>query len=83
MFLSQFLPGGSLTSGQDYQFRVCYVHTDAQGQIYRSAPSVAVTASPTGGNLTADLTIPTLRLTSHTNVICEVFRTVGNGTGFL
>lgn len=74
--------GGSLTSGQAYQFRVCYVHTDAQGQIYRSAPSVAVTASPTGSNLTADLTIPTLRVTSHSNVICEVFRTVGNGTNF-
>ena len=73
--------GGSLTAGT-YQFRVVYVHTDAQGQIYRSAPSVAVSVTTASTNLTAALTIPTLRLTTHTNIICEVFRTVDAGTVF-
>jgi len=74
--------GGSLTSGGTFQYKVIYQHTDAQGQISRSAPSVAVTASPTGSNLTATLTIPTLRLTTHTNVLCEVYRTTNAGTLF-
>ena len=73
--------GGSLAAGT-YQFRVIYVHTDAQGQIYRSAPSVAVSVTTASSNLTAALTIPTLRLTTHTNIICEVFRTVDAGTIF-
>lgn len=72
--------GGSLTSGGSYQFRVIYVHTDARGQIHRSAPSVAVTGSPTGSNLSVTLTIPTLRITEHTSVNCEVYRTQNNGT---
>ena len=74
--------GGSLTSGGSYQFRVIYVHTDARGQIHRSAPSVAVTGSPSGGNLKVTLTIPTLRVTEHTSVNCEVYRTQNNGTLF-
>jgi hypothetical protein len=73
--------GGSLTAGA-YQFKVIYVHTDAQGQIYRSAPSVAVSATTASSNLTVNLTIPTLRLTTHSNVICEVYRTVDTGTVF-
>ena len=72
--------GGSLTSGGSYQFRVIYVHTDSRGQIHRSAPSVAVTGSPSGGNLKVTLTIPTLRITEHTSVNCEVYRTQNNGT---
>ena len=74
--------GGSLTSGGSYQFRVIYVHTDSRGQIHRSAPSVAVTGSPSGGNLKVTLTIPTLRVTEHTSVNCEVYRTQNNGTLF-
>jgi hypothetical protein len=72
--------GGSLTSGGSYQFRVIYIYTDARGQIHRSAPSVAVTGSPTGSNLKVTLTIPTLRITEHTSVNCEVYRTQNNGT---
>lgn len=72
---------GSLAAGS-YQYRVIYVHTDARGQIHRSSPSVAVSAAPTGGSSTVTLTIPTLRLTEHTSVNCEVYRTIASGTLF-
>ena len=72
---------GSLAAGT-YQYRVIYVHTDARGQIHRSAPSVSITATPTGGSSTVTLTIPSLRLTEHSSVTCEVYRTITNGTLF-
>jgi hypothetical protein len=72
---------GSLAAGT-YQYRVIYVWTDSRGQIHRSAPSVAVSASPTGGSSTVTLTIPTLRLTDHSGVTCEVYRTITLGTLF-
>ncbi len=64
--------GGSLTAGV-YQYRVIYVTTDARGQIHRSAPSVAVSATTASSNLTVNLTIPTLRITEHPSVTCEVY----------
>jgi hypothetical protein len=72
---------GSLAAGT-YQYRVIFTWTDSRGQIHRSAPSVAVTATPTGGSSTVTLTIPTLRLTDHSGVECEVYRTVTTGTLF-
>ena len=41
---------GSIAAGT-YQYKVIFFWTDARGQIHRSAPSVAVTATPTGGLL--------------------------------
>ena len=73
--------GGSLTAGV-YQYRVIYVATDARGQIHRSAPSVAVSATTASSNLTVNLTIPTLRITEHPSVTCEVYRTADAGTVF-
>jgi len=73
--------GGSLTAGT-YQYRVIYVTTDARGQIHRSAPSVAVSATTVSSNLTVNLTIPTLRITEHPSVTCEVYRTADAGTVF-
>ena len=73
--------GGSLTAGT-YQYRVIYVTTDARGQIHRSAPSVAVSATTASSNLTVNLTIPTLRITEHPSVTCVVYRTADAGTVF-
>ena len=72
---------GSLTAG-DYQYRVIYETTDSRGQIHRSAPSVAVSATTVSSNLTVNLTIPTLRLTEHPIVNCQVYRTADAGTVF-
>jgi hypothetical protein len=75
--------GGNITAGQ-YQYRVTYEWTDNQGLLHRSAPSVPVTVTFAGGVTTGqvDLTIPTLRITSKTQVRVVVYRTEGNGTIF-
>ena len=72
---------GSIAAGT-YQYKTIFFWTDARGQIHRSAPSVAVTATPTGGSSTVTLTIPSLRLTQKVGVIVEVYRTTNNGTIF-
>lgn len=69
---------GSLAAGT-YLYQVIFVWTDAKGQDHRSAPCVAVSATTTGGSSTVTLTIPTLRLTSKTDIICEVYRTTDTG----
>ena len=69
---------GSLAAGT-YLYQVIYIWTDAKGQDHRSAPCVAVSATTSGGSSTVTLTIPSLRLTSKTGVICEVFRTTDTG----
>ena len=69
---------GSLAAGT-YLYQTIWRWTDAKGQDHRSAPSVAISAAPSGGSSTVTLTIPSLRLTQKTNVICEVYRTVTTG----
>jgi hypothetical protein len=69
---------GSLAAGT-YLFSVIWFWTDAKGQDHRSAPSVALSATTSGGSSTVTLTIPSLRLTQKTNVVCEVYRTVDAG----
>ena len=69
---------GSLAAGT-YLYQVIWNWTDAKGQDHRSAPSVAISAAPSGGSSTVTLTIPSLRLTQKTGVICEVYRTVTTG----
>ena len=69
---------GSLAAGT-YLYQVIWTWTDAKGQDHRSAPSVAVSATTSGGSSTVTLTIPSLRLTQKTNVVCEVYRTVDAG----
>jgi hypothetical protein len=67
--------GGSLADGT-YAYKVLYSYTDAKGKIYQSAPSVAVTQAAGGGNSSINtLTIPTLRITDHSAVTIEVYRT--------
>lgn len=66
--------GGSMTN-QDYFYQVTYEWTDAQGNIHRSAPSIAVHANiASGGSGSVTLNIPTLRLTYKNNVRIVIYR---------
>lgn len=71
--------GGSLTLLGTYSYKVTYEWTDANGEIHRSAPSIPISVTLTGGNNRVTLTIPTLRLTekkgNRTNVNIVVYRT--------
>lgn len=75
--------GGTLSDGQ-YQYVAVYAWTDSQGQLHRSAPSLPLTVTLSGGTSTQqqDIEIPTLRLTQKENVVVEVYRTEANGTIF-
>lgn len=55
--------GGSLTD-QQYFYQVIYEWSDNQGNIHRSAPSIPVSQTTSGGNTSTNtIHIPTLRLT--------------------
>ena len=70
---------GSLAAGT-YSYKVIYVFTDANGRIHRSSPSSGVQQATTGSTSKNTLTIPTLRITDHSAVDVEVYRTTNNGT---
>lgn len=58
--------GGSLAD-QDYYYVATYEWTDNQGNLHRSAPSVPVKKTTTGGNTSTNtVNIPTYRLTYKT-----------------
>lgn len=70
-----------------YSYKVCYEWTDNQGQIHRSAPSPAISYSPSDAidsTHTATITVPTLRLTAKTSsrspVSVVAYRTEASGT---
>lgn len=75
--------GGSLSDG-NYQYSAVYSWTDNKGQEHRSAPSIPLEVTLSGGTATQtqDVTIPTLRLTEKSNVVIELYRTENNGTIF-
>lgn len=66
-----------------YWYVVTYEWTDNYGQVQISAPSepvtFAVAASNFAGTGSAQLLIPTLRVTSKTGVTVNVYRTIANG----
>lgn len=56
--------GGHLAD-QIYYYQVTYEWSDNQGNVFRSAPSVPVTITTTGGgNSTVTINVPTLRVTA-------------------
>lgn len=79
--------GGNILAGA-YQYSVCYEWTDNQGNIHRSAPSIAASITTTGTTSTNTVTIPTLRITQkqtgtgRTPVRLVVYRTQANSTIF-
>ncbi len=54
--------GGSITA-QSYFYYATYEWTDAQGNLHRSAPSIAYEITTTGSTSTNTIYVPTLRLT--------------------
>lgn len=71
---------GTLTVSGTYRFKVVYEWVDAQGQIHRSAPSVAVSQVMGAADDTITVTAPALRLTDKSNVRIVVYRTKWNDT---
>jgi len=68
-------PAGGFLEDQVYNYQVTYEWTDSQGNIHRSAPSVPLSITTTGGNTSSvTLTIPTLRLTYKTSVRIVIYR---------
>ena len=75
--------GGSIGDGE-FQYAAVYTWTDNKGQIHRSAPSIGLSVTLSGGTQTQqqNIEIPTLRLTQKENVIIELYRTEAAGTVF-
>lgn len=61
--ISTSTSGGSIEE-QQYFYQVVYEWTDNQGNIHRSAPSIPVSVTTTGGDTSTNtINVPTLRLT--------------------
>lgn len=76
--------GGSLTSGKLYSYLAVYAWVDPIGRVHRSAPSVADTVTPSGGNLSVTVRIAGIGCSGRfgTNsgaVIAEVYRSWDGG----
>ncbi len=66
--------GGSLAD-QVYYYQVTYEWADNNGNIIRSAPSIPITITTTGGSTSTNtLKVPTLRLTRKPNVKIVAYR---------
>ena len=72
--------GGLLDDGT-YQYVAVYAWTDSYGQIHRSAPSIPLSVTLSGGTTTQtqDIVVPSLRLTEKEDVIIELYRTENVG----
>lgn len=64
---------GGLTA-QDYYYVAVYEWTDNQGNIHRSAPSLAVKQTTTTASSTNTIKVPTLRLTNKSLVKIVLYR---------
>jgi hypothetical protein len=75
--------GGSLSDGA-YQYAAVYAWTDNKGILHRSAPSIGLPITLSGGTSTQqqDIEVPTLRLTQKEDVVIELYRTEAAGTIF-
>jgi len=66
--------GGNLAD-QTYFYQITYEWTDAQGNIFRSAPSIPLEQVTSGGNTSTNtLKIPTLRVTYKSKVRIVIYR---------
>lgn len=71
---------GSIADGT-YLYAWWYEAVDAQGELHRSAPSVKMLITMTGGPKSFSMTLPTCRLTRFGNVRICVARTEAGATG--
>lgn len=65
---------GSMTSSTTYWYVVVWARYDAQGRLWRSAPSVPVSVVMGPADTSVTVAVPTLRVTSYSNVFGEVYR---------
>lgn len=70
--------GGSMSSSVTYVYRAWYEWTDAQGEVHRGPVSIGTRVAMGVGDTQVTLTLPTLRLTTKTNVRICVARSEGN-----
>ncbi len=61
-------------TAQQYFYQVTYEWTDAQGNIFRSAPSIPVSITVTSGHSSVRVFVPTLRLTTKLGVKIVIYR---------
>ncbi len=76
---------GQTAGANTYSVVAVYEWTDAQGNRYQSAPSIATqftSAALNGTTNTAIYTTSSLRITQKTGVVVAFFRTENNGTQF-
>lgn len=73
--------GTALTAGQ-YQYKIVYEWTDAQGSVHLSAPGPAATITVASPNFATTVTVPTLRSTAKSSVMIRVYRTTADGSVF-
>jgi hypothetical protein len=67
-------PTGSLTPSSTYYYVAVFVRTDAQGRLWRSAPSIPKSVALGAGDGRVTTVWPTLRLTGNNNVQLEIYR---------
>jgi hypothetical protein len=72
---------GTIPNGT-YQYAVVYAWIDNQGQLHRSAPSIAESITVAAGPSDVEITAPTLRITKKEQAFLEVYRTEDAGTVF-
>jgi hypothetical protein len=73
--------GGDLTPDATYEYRFWYEWTDAQGEVHRGPTSVGTLVVLTVTSSLVEITLPTLRVTSKTNVRIGVARSLAAETG--
>ena len=76
--------GGSLTSAKTYGYQIVWRRTDAQGNVWRSPPSIAKSQLMGASDTKCTLTWLACNLESFDNVnyvsTAEIYRTEGDGT---
>ena len=71
--------GGAMTPSVTYWYSVVFARMDAQGRLWRSAPSVPVSVVMGGADTKTQVKVTTLRVTGWSNVRLEIYRgTAGN-----
>lgn len=80
--------GGSMDSDADYGYVFVYCWTDGQGNVHRSAPSVARTVAMGASDTQVGGSVPCLHLTNKDsssatpNLSVEIYRTIGDGSEY-
>lgn len=77
-----FVQSGPFTTGS-YQYCAVWKYTDRNGKVYRSAPSVPITATINGSSSASfEVWAPPITNKSTNEVFVELYRTLNNGTTF-